>query len=431
MNGDYVLSNRVVGAADDSDFLGTCPSRFSSTSKAMINDSNMIIKELNELSGTRALGVSAGINRFIALANAESIPRYWYFNSTWEEAMKKFQNKDISVCLSTQTRVESRIYGINSDDLIPFYKNANGFEFYDLTGEKGIYLPDKVKSQLNLTKDTKSILLFYGNDNKIKNPYISVPIAGFYSVPEKEYREVLDEYSLSYNKNEIVVFLDMDYYYEIFPTVRFPYPKDFASFSLEETLSFLVNGGETQEKREYENIWIRTDNLEGVQRVLRRYGGNLSLNSSFEALLPASFVKYTSTSILLSSIAFVVIAIAVLMLTWTVVRRVTDYEEKAIKTIYLLGTRRGLIVKELFKKTILPMIPVSIIACICGATCAHYKIKKDIFSYICTPRCLFLHLSPILSVLLLVTFLIGIFSIYFLVKNITLDLRDKRKGRTK
>lgn len=383
--GDYVVSPVVPAVRRNQNVIGIAPERLSESAVGIIDNANAIISDLNGISGIKAMGAQAlPFYENVLFINAPSIPRYWYYNSTFETIEKKLKKDNLPYWMISERFygdvLESLIYAVNGEDLVNFYDGENSYEFYGMTGEKGVYIPDNLKESLQLTDDSKSILVLASqSQTNTQNP-LSIPIAGYFHVPDKEVPDSTSASYPSYRKNVIFIFLDMEYYRQLFNGSLYSIPDNFDSLTIEEALKSR-NSVSKRGEQDFGNIWIRSSNKEPIKQALNNSVDELAIQTSYEASVIPKNQQFESNFLYISLIASILMTLIVFGLSWTLPRRLIDYDDETINLLYLLGEKKSSIFMRLFKNVTIPLLGVAVFSLFLaiGATYL-FLLKTDVMS---------------------------------------------------
>ena len=128
-----------------------------------IENAEYICHELNSMGGVKSLPVACAESFFAYIVKGElKTKESWFLNKTTNNIGLRLRSDGSDYFLISSSNsspyYNDAIYGVDSSLLLDFYKEE-GFEFYGLTGEKGVYLSEAIKNSLEINETDKEVTL--------------------------------------------------------------------------------------------------------------------------------------------------------------------------------------------------------------------------------------------------------------------------------
>lgn len=433
--GDYVVSPSDTIGRNGGEPFGIVPIR----SNYYIENAEEISQELNSISGVKSLPVACVDSYFTFVIKGElKTKESWFVNKSVNNIGLKLQSDGVTY-LSLRNTVatpyyDDSIYGVNSSILLDFYKEKEGFEFFGLTGNNGVFLSEAMKDALEIEETDKEVTLVvsYLGRTAFQGGIISVPIAGFFRAQEKPYEKEANGENIKRLRasNPVFMFLDMDYYSTLYKTNKMIFPQNEEYDDLLSSLSAKKGRGKTSiVPISYQNIWIRGENEDALNNVIAKTGQPLSLTSTFR--LSLSLDRHYSFMTTLENVgkySFLLMAIVIWFMAWSVVKRLLDYEEKSTLLMYASGSQKKSIILRLYLPIIIPSVFIGIFGLYTGLKWLQSAMVGSANFFVTLNRTIHFLVIPF-SIVLIMLLLISLLSAYSFVNSHTSFESQKRRRK--
>lgn len=398
-----------------------------------IENAGEIVSGLNEIKSVKALAVAAVETQYTLIVKGQfkTVDEKWLQGRSFQavENRMRYDGETYMTLTSFQSGdyYYDHIYGVDSESLISFFEGEGSYEFFALTGREGAFLSEAIKDSLGLTDEDEYITLAvslsarsaFASDGRV----IEVPVAGYFRVPDakKTERETDDWVKrLSYDSNTSFIFLDYEYYSQLFTVSKSVLPDIDDKEGIYEAARALFA---TQMKQSlpvgYQNIWIRGGDEKAINALLAEYGENVLLESSVAASIEVErLLSQIESSTVVGRALFTLMTVIILFFGRTVVTRVLDYGEKTVYLLYSSGCSRVRLGSRLALYFILPSALLAVSSFYAGMVSFSYNL--DGFIYVDPERAARYSASPAVCVLT-VFLLFVLYSIHSFVRKNTVD----------
>ena len=433
--GDYVISPSDIIGRNGGEPYGIVPV----STNYFIENAEEICKELNSMGGVSSLPVACVESYFTYVVKGELKTKdSWFLNKTTNNIGLRLRNDGSDYFLISSSNsspyYNDAIYGVDSGLLLDFYKEE-GFEFYGLTGEKGVYLSEAIKNSLEINETDKEVTLLVScrGRNAFDGGVLSVPIAGFFRAPEKDYKTEIREgerIERFRSDDPVFMFLDIEYFTSIFSIYKESFPPNEEYDDLFSSIAAKKGRVKTEiVPVSYQNIWIRGGNEKALKNVIAKTGQPLSVDSTFKLFLSLDrFYSFMTTLEIVGRCLFVLLGIVILFMGWSVVKRLLDYEDKTTLLLYASGSSKKSIVLRLYLPIIIPTLLFGSLGFYAGIKEFQRFLKTEPVFFVTVDRTI-RFLSVPLSVLIISFVLIVLLSVYTFVNTHTSFEGSKRRGK--
>ena len=434
--GDYVVSPSDTIGRNGGDPYGIVPVR----SSTYIENAEGICNDLNSLSGVKSLAVACVDSYFTFVVKGNLKTKNAWFNGKSVNNISSRLQSDGSTYISLRNTQATpfnndSVYGVDSDALLDYYKDNEGFEFYGLTGKKGVFLSESIKNDLGIdeTDEEVTLLVSYRGRSAFDGGIISVPIAGFFRAQEKTYeKEIREGESISRLRADdpAFMFLDMEYFTSVYKTLQTIFPEseeyDDLLSSLKAKKGMVLT---TMLPVSYQNIWIKGGSEDSLVDVINKTGQPLSVESTFKISLSLDrFYSFMNSIHTEARYLFLLVFVAIGFMGCSVVRRILDYEEKTTLLMYASGSRKKSIVLGLYLPVAIPSILIGFAGLYAGALVLHRELRGDHIFYVTVDRVIKSNALPF-SIVMIVYLVIVLLSVCSFVNSHTSFESPKRRRK--
>ncbi len=434
--GDYVISPIDINSSSDDGAIGIVPT----DSDSFIYDAEEIAEDLNSITGVKALAVAGRNIHHLVVVNTEgsNIDSSLYNRVNYSRIEQNFSDNEIRYSsvhsLSPGDFSGNMLYGVDSGNLVSYFSGENSYEFYSLRNKRGIFLSEKIVRDLELDENDDSILLLVSEDqgSTFNGKTIEIPIAGFFRIPEKECKVSENDWrdSLDYFPDTKLIFIDMEYYSELFSTTVYTeYRYDYASVSMD--ISDIIAEIRTLPSFsvipcEYQNIWVRSRDMNSFKQTVLKYNSNLVINDTFSASISVARVPEIVATISRYGIVLCTLSSIILICGgYFLLGRILNHQHEAVSLLYSQGCRRSTIFTSLF----LPLI-IALFVLYCFTIPSFLSVMSTRYND-------YLHVSPSRIIvsslpLIIIDFILFIISssiaVWLFIKKNTIEKLDLKGG---